>query len=135
MIIALLAASGIFLTGLQATISAPRDAFRACLKQANAKATGEKVAATAFEAYILGACTAQHDALKSAIVSFNMKNGMARKAASSDAEMTVADYVSSYVDNYKFTAEMNSPKPQANAPAALAPASVPAATPQPPKQQ
>ena len=135
MMIALLAASGIFLTGLQATISAPRDAFRACLKQANAKATGEKVPATSFETYILGACTSQQDALKSAIVSFNMKNGMARKTAAEDANLTIADYVASYVENYKFTAEMNAPKPQASAPPAPAPASVPAAAPQPPKQQ
>ena len=129
--IALLVASGVFLTGLQATINAPRDAFRACLKQANSKAEGEKVAVDAFEAYILNACTTQHDALKSAIVAFNMKNGMARKAAGEDADMTVEDYVSSFVDNYKFMANYNKPKEQPAPP----PAAVPAAAPQPPKQQ
>lgn len=130
--IALLAASSILLTGLQATISAPRDAFRACLKQANAKATGDKVASDAFEAYILNACASQHEALKSAIIGFNMKNGMARKAASNDADLTVADYLSSYVDNYKFMADMNK-KPVTSAQPAPTPPAVPAASPQPPK--
>jgi hypothetical protein len=127
-------ASAMYLTGLQATINAPRDAFRACLKQANGKATGDKVAADAFEAFILNACTSQHDALKSAIIAFNMKNGMARKAAASDADLTVEDYVASFVDNYKFMANMNQPKPQANA-QPTPPVSTPAAAPQPPKQQ
>ena len=127
-------ASAMYLTGLQATISAPRDAFRACLKQANGKAEGEKVAVDAFEAFILNSCTSQHDALKSAIVAFNMKNGMARKAAAADADLTVEDYVASYVDNYKFMAGMNQPKPQANAQPAPPPATVPATQP-PPKQQ
>jgi hypothetical protein len=130
-VIALLAASAIYLTGLQATISAPRDAFRACLKQANTKATSDKVAADGFEAYVLNACTAQHDALKSAIIAFNMKNGMAHKAAADDADSTVEDYVSSYVDNYRFLTNYNKPSPQPAPP----PPAVPAAAPQPPKKQ
>lgn len=130
--IALLAASSMFLTGLQATISAPRDAFRACLKQANTKATGEKVAPDAFEAFVLNTCTAQHDALKSAIISFNMKNGMGKKAAADDADSTVSDYVSSYVDSYKFNAGLNAPKAAAAA-TPPPPQQVPASAPQPPK--
>lgn len=129
--IALLAASSMFLTGLQATISAPRDAFRACLKQANTKAAGDKVAPDAFQAYVLNACTSQHDALKSAIISFNMKNGMARKAAADDADSTVSDYVSSYVDSYKFNAGLNAPKQAATS--APPPPQVPASAPTPPK--
>lgn len=120
-----------FLTGLQATISAPRDAFRACLKQANTKATSDKVAPDAFEAFVLNTCTSQHDALKSAIISFNMKNGMARKAAADDADSTVSDYVSSYVDSYKFNAGLNAPKQAATTPPP--PPQVPASAPQPPK--
>ena len=127
--IALVIASAVYLTGLQATISAPRDAFRACLKQANSKAEGDKVAADGFQAYILGACSPQHDALKSAIVAFNMKNGMARKAAADDADLTVDDYVSSYVDNYKFVAGMNAKA----APKPAPPPAVPAVAQQPPK--
>ena len=42
--------------------------------------------------------------LKTAVVAFRVKNGMARKAAADDAEMTVDDYVATPVDNYKFMA-------------------------------
>jgi hypothetical protein len=125
--IALLAASSIFLTGLQAAIAAPTDSFRACLREASTKATGEKVAGAAYEAYARNACSAQMSALKTAVVAFRMKNGMARKAAAADADMTVDDYVATSVDKYQFMAEMNAPKPQTSATQATAP--------QPPKQQ
>ena len=69
--------------------------------------------------------------LKDALIGFRMKNGMARKAAASDAEMTVDDYVATPADNYKFMADMNAPKA---APAATTtPAPTPAAVTQPPK--
>jgi len=127
--IALLGASAIFLTGLQATINAPRDDFRACIKAAGARAANQKVAADAYEAYIRDACTAEHDKLKSALVSFSLKNGMGKKAAADDADLTIGDYVASLVDNYKFIASQNAtPQPT---PAAQA---TPAAAPQPPQQ-
>ncbi len=70
--------------------------------------------------------------LKDALVAFRMKNGMTRKAAASDAEMTVDDYVATPVDNYKFIA--NSEAPKAVAPATVTPAPTPASVPsQPPK--
>ena len=136
--IALVVASSIYLTGMQATINAPRDAFRACLKQTKEKATSEKVAGDAFEAYARSACSSQLGALKDALVAFSLKNGMARKAASSDADSTIDDYLGSTVDNYKFMAEVNSPKP-ATASAAAPPAGsatpppTPAAAPTTPK--
>jgi hypothetical protein len=123
--IALLGATAMFLAGFQASISAPTDVFRACLRDATTKATSEKVAGSAYEAYARNACSAQMAALKSAVVAFRMKNGMARKAAAADADMTVDDYVATSVDKYQFFAEMNS-KPQS-------PASQP--TPPQPKQQ
>ena len=127
--IALVASSAIYLTALQATISAPRDAFRACLKQATAKATGERVAADAFEAYLRNSCSAQLGSLKSAVMAFDMKNGMPRKTASSDADATVDDYIASPVDNYKYMAGMNPSMAKESAPAPT-PASV---STQPPK--
>jgi hypothetical protein len=60
-----------------------------------------------------------------------MKNGMGRKAALDDADMTVDDYVSTPADNYKFMANMDAPK--AAAPPAAKPAVTPAAATQPPK--
>ena len=129
--IILVAASAISLAASQATIAAPTNAFRGCLRDAASKAKGEKVAGDAIEAYLKGACTAQMGTLKDALIAFRMKNGMSRKAAASDAEMTVDDYVATPADNYKFMAEQDAPKA---APAATAaPTAIPAAVTQPPK--
>ena len=125
--IALLGASALTLTMLQATITGPTDAFRGCLREAAAKASGEKVAGDAIETYLKDACSAQLGTLKSALVAFRMKNGMSRKAAADDAEMTVEDYIATPADNYKFMADYNKPQ-QAVATPAAAPA-----TPQQPK--
>jgi hypothetical protein len=100
--IALLGASAITLAASQATINAPTEAFRGCLKEAASKAKGEKVGGDGIEAYLRNACTVQMGTLKDALVSFRMKNGMSRKAAADDAEMTDDDYVASPADKYKF---------------------------------
>ncbi len=144
--IALLIASAINLAGLQASISAPTNTFRSCLREAAAKAKTEKVTGDGIEAYLRNACTGPMGSLKEALIEFRLKNGMTRKAAASDAEMTVDDYVSTPADNYKFMAAQDAPKPQAPAqaqaqaqaqahPASSAtPAPTPASAPsQPPK--
>ena len=132
--IALLGASALTLTALQASIAGPTDAFRGCLREAATKAKGEKVAGDAIEAYLRTACTAQMGTLKDALVAFRMKNGMTKKAAASDADMTVDDYVATPADNYKFMANMDAPKAAAPAPPAPTPAAAPANPPsQPPK--
>jgi len=127
--IALVGASAIVLAALQSSISAPTDAFRGCLREAAGKAKNEKVGGDAIEAYLKNACSVQMGTLKSAVVAFRMKNGMSKKAASDDAEMTVDDYVATPADNYRFMAQMNAPKSAATA----APAAIPAAATQPPK--
>jgi hypothetical protein len=127
--IALVGASAIVLAALQSSISAPTDAFRGCLREAAGKAKNEKVGGDAIEAYLKNACSVQMGTLKSAVVAFRMKNGMSKKAASDDAEMTVDDYVATPADNYRFMAQMNAPKSAAPA----APAAIPAAATQPPK--
>jgi len=126
--IVLVVASTIALAALQETIAAPTQTFRGCLRDAAAKATSEKVSGDAIDAYLRNACSAEMTTLKSAIVSFRTKNGMAKKAAASDADMTVDDYVSTPVDNYKFMAAERAPKP-----APAPPAPTPASNPQPPK--
>ena len=138
--IALLIASAINLTGIQAAIAAPTTAFRGCLRDAAVKAKTEKVTGDGIEAYLRNACTGQMGTLKDALIAFRLKNGMTRKAASSDADMTIDDYVSTPVDNYKFMAARNAPpaaaKPKAAPPAAptATPAPTPAAAPsQPPR--
>jgi hypothetical protein len=131
--IILVAASAISLVATQATIAAPTTAFRGCLRDAATKAKSEKVTGDAIEEYLKTACTAQMGSLKQAVIDFRMKNGMSRKAAASDADMTVEDYVATPADNYRFLANMDAPK-AAPAPAqATTPAPTPAAVTQPPK--
>jgi hypothetical protein len=108
--IALVGASALILVALQASIAGPTTTFRGCLHDAADKATTEKVSADTIETYLRGACTVQMGALKDAIVAFRTKNGMSKKAAADDAEMTIDDYVSTPADNYKFVATQNAPK-------------------------
>ncbi len=119
--IALSIASSMSLTMLQASITAPTDSFRGCLREAVSKAKSEKVAGDAIETYLKMACTAQMGSLKDALISFRMKNGMTRKAAASDAEMTVDDYVGTPADNYRFLAQLRAPKAAQRPPAAPPP--------------
>lgn len=133
--IALLGASALTLAALQASIAAPTTAFRGCLHDAAAKAVSDKVSADTIETYLRNACTVQMGTLKDALVAFRLKNGMAKKAAGDDAEMTIDDYVSTPADNYKFMATENAPKaaPVATPPATPAAAPAKPATPQSPK--
>ena len=130
--IALVMASAINLAALQAAIAAPTSSFRGCLREAAAKAEKEKVAGDAVEAYLRTACTVQMGTLKGALVAFRMKNGMGKKAAAEDADMTVDDYVATPVDNYKFMVDFNAKNAAAQS-APAKPAATPAASPQPPK--
>ena len=132
--IALLISSAINLTGIQAAIAAPTTAFRGCLRDAAVKAKTEKVTGDGIEAYLRNACTGQMGTLKDALIAFRLKNGMTRKAASSDADMTIDDYVSTPVDNYKFMADLEKPKAAPPAAPTATPAPTPAAAPsQPPR--
>lgn len=129
--IILVATSAVSLAASQASIAAPTTEFRGCLREAASKAKTEKVAGDAIEAYLKTACTGQMGTLKDALIAFRMKNGMSRKAAASDADMTVDDYVATPADNYKFMAQQDAPKA---APAVTTvPAPIPAAVTQPPK--
>lgn len=124
--IILLAASSLYLSGIQAGIAAPTSAFRGCLREAAAKAKTDKIGADAIESYLKNACTSQMGSLREALIAFRIKNGMSHNAAVSDAAMTVNDYISTPVDNYKFTVGMDT-KQVAAAPA-LAPTPVAKAT-------
>jgi hypothetical protein len=123
--IVLLGASALTLAALQASIAAPTSAFRGCLHDAVTKATSEKVSADTIETYLRKACSVQMDALSDAIVAFRMKNGMGKKAAGDDAQMTIEDYVATPADNYKFLAAENAPKPKPAATPSPQPASQP----------
>ena len=123
--IAILGASAISLSLLQAAIAAPTSAFRGCLREAATKAQNEKVGGDVIEDYLRNACTGEMGALKNAVIAFRIKNGMSKKAAAADADMTVEDYVATPADNYKFMVNYNAPAAQ--------PAAAPAGTP-PPEQ-
>lgn len=137
--ISLIGLSAVTLSMLQATVAAPTAEFRGCLREATKKATAEKVAADGIEDYLRGACTVQMGSLKGALVSFRMKNGMGKKAAADDAQMTIDDYVAAPAETYRFLAKRDAPaaaQPAAATPAAQAATATPAAqpvTPQPPK--
>lgn len=129
--ILLIGATAISLTALQATINAPRNAFRECMRQAGVKARSENVTGDNFETYMRNSCGVQIGSLRNALQAFNLKNGMAKKAASADADLTIEDYVASPVEHYRF---MTSGAATGAAPAAAAPAAAaPAPVSQPPK--
>ena len=100
--IILLGASAIYLTALQASINAPREAFTACLKAQFEKATAQKVAGDGYDAFVRAACSGQLDSLKTAVVGFDMKNKMSKKDAGEDAEMMIADIMSSSANHYRY---------------------------------
>lgn len=129
--IVLLTASAIYLSAMQSSIAGPTDTFRNCLREASEKAMKEKVAGDAYETYARNACSVQLGSLKSAVVAFRMKNGMTRKAAGSDADMTVDDYVATSVDKYQYMATLNEPAKPAPAAAPAAQATPASATQQP----
>lgn len=124
-----ISALALTLAALQASINAPTAEFRGCLREATAKATSEAVAPDAIEAYLRNACTVQMQSLRSALIAFRLKNGMARKAASEDAAMTVDDYVATPVENFKFMATLNASRATAAQSSAPAPAPAPASPP------
>lgn len=132
--IAFVAVPAITLSLLQASVAAPTQAFRGCLREATTKATSEKVSGDTIEAYLKNACTTQMTALRDALIAFRLKNGMTHKAAAADADMTVDDYVSTPADNYKFMINYNAPKQPtpASAPATSTPQFTPPAS-TPPK--
>jgi len=131
--IVLLAATGITLTALQASINAPREAFRACLKDASAKASNEKVGAEAYGAYVRNNCSAQLGSFKGAVVKFDMGNKMSKKASDEDADQMIADFVDSALDHYKYITGSNSAPANTASATSPTPTPTPAAVPQPPK--
>lgn len=98
----LVGASAIYLTALQASINAPRDAFQSCLKSAVDKAQAQKIDGDGYEAFVRSTCGAQLGSFKSAVTAFDIKNKMSRKDASQDAEAMIADFVSGSTDHYRY---------------------------------
>lgn len=98
----LVGASAIYLTAMQASINAPRNAFQTCLKDAVDKAKAQKIDGDGYEAFVRETCGAQLGSFKSAVTAFDIKNKMTRKDASADADAMIADFVSGSADHYRY---------------------------------
>jgi len=85
--------------------SADRTAYVSCLKDAVASAKGANVGVDAFKDYAHKACAAVEDGFKAKLVSFNVKNGMSKKAAAEDAEVQLEDYVYTAEERYRYSLE------------------------------
>lgn len=95
-------AAAIGLTGLQAGIDGPRKAFVACLQEAALAAEGQNVAAAGYGAFVIQRCEAHANSLKSGLIAFDVKNGIKRTLAATDAQAQVDDYVAVAVEKYEF---------------------------------
>lgn len=95
---------------MQAGMAESRGAYASCLKDAVSSAKGAKVAADAFKDYAHKTCAAVEGDLKAKMISFNVKNGMSKKAAADDADVQLDDYVYSYDETYRYSIEDEKPK-------------------------
>lgn len=91
----------------QAAISSSRQAFNACIGEATAAARQGKVAVDGYQAFVLGRCEAQATAFRNALIGFDVANGVARKTATSDAQMMIEDRLAGAKDNYELRAGSN----------------------------
>ena len=101
--IVLVMTSVVYLAAMQtAAADASRKAFTACLRETVEKGKTEKVAADGFTAYVQAHCAPASATFKNAMVSFDVKNKVPRKQATSDAESQINDYYTETADRYKF---------------------------------
>lgn len=85
---------------LQASVTAPRMAFIGCLDQTTAKAKSSNVPAGQFAAFAKGNCASQVEAYRSAMIKFDVKNGIKRPQAAEDAEMQIDDFIAGAASQY-----------------------------------
>lgn len=83
----------------------PRAAYRTCLNDAVVSAKGANVGIDGFKDYARRTCGTIENGFKSKLVSFNVKNGMSKKAALEDAEVQLEDYVYPYEEKYRYSVE------------------------------
>jgi hypothetical protein len=110
------------LTFLQASIAGPRQDYSDCLKKAGVQAEAQQVAPDQFSAFAKQQCAASGASFKAALMAFDIKNGIKRSQAASDADLQLEDYLSVSQEKYqarvKFSAKPSPPAPvQAAAPA------------------
>jgi hypothetical protein len=76
-----------------AAASTQRQQFVACLREAVAKANGDKMKPEAFGPFARQSCAVQIGTFKQGLVSFDVKAGSPRKRAESDADAQIDDYL------------------------------------------
>lgn len=97
-----LIASAMAMASLQsAAADSSRKQFVACLHDVVDKAKAQKVTADGFSDFVHAQCGTIADSFKGALVSFDVKNKVARKQAEADAQSSIDDYVSTAADRYK----------------------------------
>ena len=82
-------------------IDAPRNAFRACLKTFEANQIKAKVDAAAYAAAVKSACSAEAQALSTALVKYDVAMGTKRTNAVANAERDVEDYRLTSEERYR----------------------------------
>ena len=111
--IALAIGSAVYVAALQtAAADASRKAFTACLRGAVEKGKTEKVALAGFDAYVRAQCAPVSAKFVDAMVSFDVKNKVPRKQATSDAESQITDYFNETGERFKYEVEATLPKPK-----------------------
>jgi hypothetical protein len=102
------------ITFLQASIAAPRQGFTECLKRASLQAAARQVAAAQYSAFAAQQCADEGAKFKSALVAFDVKNGVKRGQAVSDAQLQLDDYIAMSAEKYESKAPKaaQSPTPQ-----------------------
>ena len=90
-----------------AAINSQRDSYIACLKSGLETAKTQKMAASAYEAFLRQNCAEAEAKFEASLIAFDLKNKVPRKQAASDAQLQVDDFVTSSVERYTI---MTTPK-------------------------
>jgi len=88
------------LLALQAAINAPRSTFMDCLSRASQAAAGANVPPNEYSDYVNLQCASAANSYKSALVSFDVKNGIKKARATADAETLVEEDIAMYASQY-----------------------------------
>lgn len=90
---------------LMQAATADRSAYVSCLKDAVTTAKSANVGVDGFKDYAHKACASVEQGFKAKLVSFNVKNGMSKKAAAEDADVQLEDYVYTAEERYRYSVE------------------------------